>query len=483
MVAQEPKEKDHNAVLADLLGSCVKQGFSRIGSSVVFTVCQESADRVFLVGSFNGWTESHPLKKTNSDIWQILLSDADIKDGDTYKLKVYHEGLQTYIADPYAVENEGAPHFNSVYRCVSDDMVNTYKTEKHAGFINRPMNIYSVRADVWNGGSHQYSDMAQDLIPYMMQMGYTHLCLSGVFEEYYEFSSNRTLKANFAPRKEQGGIDGLRGLVHLMHNSGIGVLLDRGITDVSERVGTHEHFLADGARYWLDLYGFDGLVSSATSERSAEVLSRVYGLLKEEYKNAYFIDRELCSIRISGADAVLGDYDRVLTEFTPTENGSLDLCARMAAMSYVLISSGKGFTSAGCELGIAPTDAREKSSDLSIMDKNENFYFQLFISDLNALYLANSGLWSGTETINVQKQGDALIAECCAEEGSVFFAADASGRGCEIDIPFYNDEYVALDSCSERYGGKGQCTPYKPCANRLALGPYGAVVLIGERTE
>ncbi len=480
MIAQDPRKEDHNALSADLSGSCVRQGSFREGSKIVFTVHHELADIVYLVGSFNGWSESNPMKKTGSGIWQTELSDNEIQDGDAYKFKVVYHGIHTYIADPYAVENEGAPHFNSVFRDLADELTDSYKKEEHTVFFNRPLNVLSICADVWSGGAHSYSDIARELIPYMMQMGYTHLCMSGVFEEYYEFSSGCNLKANFAPRKEQGGIDELRQLVHLLHASGIGVLLDRGVTAVSYNEAADQQFLADDARYWLDLYGFDGLVSSAASEGSAKMLSRVYRLLKREYENAYFFDRGLCGVSIPDADAVLCDLNRVFADFVPTENETLKRFARMAAMSYLLVSEGKGITEIGCELGISSEEALCGVAEVSAIQEKEDRTFQLYVSDLNAVYLSNPCLWNGESKRIVKKQQDAVTVECKGEDCTVIFIADTSGRGCEIDITSLANPCVKLDSCIARYGGKKCDDGFRISRDKLLLEPYEAVVILGE---
>ncbi len=452
------------------------------GSGIVFTVRAPSADAVFIVGSFNGWSNADPLEKVGSGIWRGSISETRIQDGDAYKFKLQIGGKEVYLTDPYAHENDGQPYFNSVYRNIPGAVSHTYETEGNPSCGSLPMNVYAVRADEWSGSSDIYSDMARELIPYMMQMGYTHLCLSGVFDEYYDFCSQRTLKAYFAPRKEQGGIGGLCELVHLMHSSGIGVLLDRGVTEISESQEADAQFLEDNARYWLGCYGFDGLVTSAASEGAAKVVSLVCGLLKKEYKHARFIDRNLCGFRISGADAAAVDHDCDLPDFIPVQNESVNICARMAAMSYVLIFSGRGFTTSGCEFGIVSADACRCACDIPSFQKRENSYLQLFVSDLNALYLANPCLWDGNGARTVKRQGDALTVECRGEDGTVFFAADTSGQGCETVIPLSANTYVALDSYSQRYGGAGHCTPYKLRTNRLTLEPYGAVVLVGEGT-
>ncbi len=466
MVEHGSKKTDSNTELPDFLGSDIVPG-----AQIVFSARTESADAVFLVGTFNNWGESHPLQKVGPCVWQITLSGGEVSDGDAYKFKVYREGGAFYFADPYALENEGAPHFNSVYREVPDEVSDTYKTEEHVGFLNLPLNVFSIRADLWQGGARQYSDMARELVPYMMQMGYTHLCMSGVFEEYYEFSSGRTLIANFAPRKEQGGIEALHELVHLLHACGIGVLLDRGVTEVAEGAVIDEHFLVDDARYWLDMYGFDGLVSSASTESSAQVLSRVYGSLKREYKNAYFIDRRQCGFAIGGADAVLEGHGHFLSEFIAADNEPLDCRMKMAVMSYVLVSEGRGFTSEGCEFG--------KACESSTEQIEENSRFQLFISDLNALYLENSCLWSCQGEKSVQRLGDAITVSCCDDGHELFFAADTSGRGCEISISQAEGKYCVLDSCSERYGGTHR-VPYKISSDKLTLEPYEAIIIIGD---
>ena len=483
MTKQDCREKDHNSALFGL----PEHGEFRFSAEgdlgIIFSVFAKDADSVFIVGSFNNWSESHPMKPTDSEHWQVLISGDEIRDGDTYKFKVYRNGEALYFADPCALENDGAPYYNSVYRDVPFDRIHTHENDRIVQVSNMPMNVYCVQADLWNGGDRSYSEIARELIPYMMQMGFTHLCLSGVFEEYYEFAVGRTLKASFAPRRAQGGIDGLRELVGMCHASCIGVIIDRGVTEFPENSADGRNFLLKNARYWIECYGFDGLAASAVSDSAAKELSEIFGLVRKEHRHACFVDRKLCGFAISGADAVLSNLWDELGVISCVRDVSLEHRARMVLMSYVLLSQGKGYTDAGFELGLPFDKVEIGSFEYSSSLGKKNAELQLFIADLNAFYLANSCLWDEKNVRNVKKEGNAIMVECCGEDGSVFFAADTSGDGCSVAIPSYTEKYIVLDSYSERHGGDKCSCPYKPVGERIELGPYGVILLVGNKKQ
>lgn len=446
----------------------VKMGSCKIGDTVTFSVRVKDAESVFLVGSFNSWSEAHPLEKLSDDLWRTSLSAFEIKDGDSYKFKVRSGDGEVYVADPYAVEFDGAPYYNSVYRDVRCD--NLRRLEKNRGKKGFPLNIFSVVSDdFYDGEEHTYK--TRELIPYMLQMGFTHLCISEIFEEYYDFKTSKTVKGSFAPRKEHGGVEGLRKMISEMHDSGLAVLLDRGVTKVDDGEG----FLIDNARYWLDFYGFDGLVASAESDEAAGVLSDVYGALKDEYKDILFLDGNSFGADVSKANAKIRNHSS--DTCAPGAAGDLwnGLQNAMRFMSYSLISSGVGFAEAR-----TVCDGMRYLED--VLGKLDNSVFELFLSDLNALYLAEPCLWKGNSARSEERSGGALVAECCGEEKVVFLIADVSGNGCEVDIPSFDNLRVALDSYSSRYGGQDRIA----CGvrgNRVTLCAYQSVILIGEAPD
>ena len=446
-----------------------KMGARRSGDRITFTVQVCGAESVFLVGSFNAWSDAHPMEKISDGLWRTSLSVLDIKDGDPYKFKARFKGEEIYVTDPYAVEYDGEPYYNSVYRDLRSG--NVCPLAKNSGEHPFPLNIFSVSADdIYDTERHTYK--TQELIPYMMQMGYTHLCISEIFENYYDFAGSRTVQGSYAPRKGLGGIEGLQKAVREMHESGIGVLLDRGIYEMCHIEEDEVRFLFDNTKYWLEFYGFDGLAAAAFSDEAARTLSKVYGALKKECDRILLIDGNRCGYDISGADVRLANYDSEMTILGAMEGSSDKLQNAMLFMSYLAVSSGVGHAEAKiCSDGVRYLE--------EFSDENGNSAFELFLSDLNALYLANPCLWRENGERSVKRCENSIFAECRDEDKAFIFVADVSGQGCEMRIPSYENLCVAIDPGSARYGRQSR-PPCKLSADTLSLSAYQSVILAGE---
>lgn len=457
-------------------------GARKRGARVFFMISAADAESVWLVGSFNGWGNSHPLSRTPSGTWETSLSVSEIKDGDAYKFKICASGCEIYVTDPYAVENDGPPHFNSVYRDISDELPHTYENEDHVGCLGIPVNIYEIRTDKWSSGNGaaRYGEMANETLPYILQMGYTHICLSGVYENYYDHAHTRGEQAYFAPHREQGGIDELRELVHSMHALGVGVLLDWRISHVPEEVAG-ERFLIDNALYWLDIYGIDGFMIGGDAT-DADTLSRIIDAIKSEKTEAYFIAREVDSnARIAGVDAVVKDCDALCSMLATPKNDADRLRMKMAARAYLAFLEGRMTTCMGCEIGQARWDAEEIGIDAALADKRENACLQLFVSDLNSLYLSRSCLWQSDRRIRMlsgYEDSGIAVLECSCEDGRLVLAVDLSGRGGDTYLPEYEGLSLLLSSCAQRYGGEEREVFSKNSRGAVVtLQSYGVAVL------
>ncbi len=483
MLTQGLKKGEGVCAPSSDLCACVCPGARRMGARVFFGISSPIAEKVWLVGSFNAWQDTHPLSRMPSGFWQTSLSIPEIKDGDTYKFKICGGGREIYVTDPYSVENDGPPHFNSVYRDIPDELWHTYENEEHVGCLGVPMNIYEIRADKLSGGSGaaHYSDIAREWLPYLLQMGYTHICLSGVYENYYDHAHCHGEQAYFAPHIEQGGIDELRELIHTMHNSGIGVLLDWGISHVPDDA-SGEGFLIDNARYWLDAYGIDGFVVGDRYWKDRESISRIIGILKSEKTEAYFIARDTDSnARASYADATVRDCDAYCSRFATPRNDGECLLVRMAARAYLAFLDGRMTTHMGCEIGQVRWDAEENGIDAGLSDKSENARFQLFISELNSLYLGHGCLWRCDRRIRMlsgENDGGVVIIECSCEDERLILAVDLSGRGGEVYLADSEGLSVLLDASAQRYGGAGrEAFTQSAYGAVVTLQAYGAIVL------
>ena len=263
---------------------------------VVFRVWAPHAVAVSVVGDFNSWKPgSHPMQKVDGDsIWELFIPG--VQEYDIYKYCVTtRAGDLVYKADPYAFHAETRPSNGSkVYDLEGFGWHDEawMEAQKKADVINGPMNIYEMHAGSWkmkpDGAPYNYSELADQLIPYITEMGYTHVELLPVME--YPFDGSW---GYFAPTSRYGTPKDLMAFVDKLHTAGIGVIMDWvpahfpkdafGLyrfdgepcyEDPNPRRGEHKEwgtmvfdfgrnevqsFLISSALYWLEQYHIDGL--------------------------------------------------------------------------------------------------------------------------------------------------------------------------------------------------------------------------------
>ena len=221
-------------------------------SGVVFRVWAPHAAAISVVGDFNSWKPgSHPMRKVDGDsVWELFIPG--VKEYDVYKYCVTTRGGDLlYKADPYAFHAETRPSNGSkVYDITGfawhDDAWQT--AQKKADVINGPMNIYEMHAGSWKLKDekvpYNYSELADELIPYIREMGYTHVELLPVMEYPFDGSWGYQVTGYFAPTSRYGTPKDFMAFVDKMHEAGIGVIMD----------WVPAHFPKDG----FGLYNFDG---------------------------------------------------------------------------------------------------------------------------------------------------------------------------------------------------------------------------------
>lgn len=268
---------------------------------VVFRVWAPHAVAVSVVGDFNSWKPgSHPMQKVDGDaIWELFIPG--VKEYDVYKYCITtRAGDLVYKADPYAFHAETRPSNGSkVYDLEGFGWHDEawMEAQKKADVINGPMNIYEMHAGSWkmkpDGAPYNYSELADQLIPYITEMGYTHVELLPVMEYPFDGSWGYQVTGYFAPTSRYGTPKDLMAFVDKMHAAGIGVIMDWvpahfpkdgfGLyhfdgepcyEDPNPRRGEHKEwgtmvfdfgrsevqsFLISSALYWLEQYHIDGL--------------------------------------------------------------------------------------------------------------------------------------------------------------------------------------------------------------------------------
>lgn len=210
------------------------------------------AKSVSVVGDFNGWNrDKNRMVPIGGGIWEGYAQS--LKKFDNYKYSV--EGAYGKIvnkADPFAIHTETPPATASkIYDIAGYQWGDAEYIKKIAArdIYASPMNIYEVHLGSWrrheDGNFLSYSDLAKELIPYVKEMGYTHIELLPVTEHPLDMSWGYQIGSLFAPTSRFGTPHDFMYFIDCCHKAGIGVLLDFVVS----------HFPKDE----FGLYEFDGL--------------------------------------------------------------------------------------------------------------------------------------------------------------------------------------------------------------------------------
>ena len=278
-------------------------------SGTVFAVWAPHARAVSVVGSFNGWkAHRHPMRPRGaSGVWELFVPG--VEAGALYKYRIVGPMRPEPMlkSDPCGRQMQLRPDNASVVPAPSrhswsDTEWMTGRRERARG--DGPMSIYEVHLSSWRRqeggtarkgepGSMTYREIADELVPYVSELGFTHIELLPVTEHPYDASWGYQTVGYFAPTSRHGDADGLRYLVDTAHQAGIGIILDwvpahfpRDAHGLGFFDGTHlyEHadprkgvhpdwgtyifnyaraevvtFLVSSALYWIEEFHIDGL--------------------------------------------------------------------------------------------------------------------------------------------------------------------------------------------------------------------------------
>jgi 1,4-alpha-glucan branching enzyme len=273
-------------------------------AGVHFAVWAPNADRVSVIGDFNGWDgRVNPMRLlVPNGIWELFVPD--LADGEKYKFEIRtSSGALLKKSDPLGVAFEVPPNSASIVHDISryewrDDEWMA-KRHEQGGWFSRPMSIYEVHLGSWARVPEEgnrfltYEELAARLVPYVKEMGFTHIELLPVMEHPFSGSWGYQVLGFFAPTSRYGPPEGFKLFVDACHRARIGVLLDwvpghfprdeHGLarfdgTALYEHedprqgehrewgtlifnYGRHEvrNFLLSNALFWLDEYHVDGL--------------------------------------------------------------------------------------------------------------------------------------------------------------------------------------------------------------------------------
>lgn len=415
MFSQGLDKVDDSQKLSAMTGAYANLGARKEGAYVFFGVLAPFANEVFLVGSFDGWGEGVRLERGALGIWRTRISADKISNGDRYKFKALVGDDTVYLSDPYAMDNDGEPYFNSIYRAEQSEAA------PRADSLEHPLNVYEIDADKWlcydGRDMIDYATLSHELLPYLLQMGYTHVYLSGDCNQ------------------AQGGVDSLKEFIKAMHVASVGVLVQDGFGFESE----------------LDI---DGKV---IKENDAECSLRLVHKIEFEGSDEAI---EVCN------SAAYQKYFRQASDESVLRRNS-------AAMAYLLFKGGRMLTRMGYEAG------REASNcvfDRHVFEPAPNARFQLFCSNLAEVYLSNPEIWQGSA---IGERENYLIKETrrYANDFEMILVSDLSGNGGDAYVYADGEWKVRIDSSCLLGYEKAIVSYEKGKAIRISLPEYGAVIL------
>ncbi|MEN9383889.1 MAG: hypothetical protein RL323_1032 [Pseudomonadota bacterium] len=282
---------------------------------VAFAVWAPNAKRVSVIGSFNRWDgRCHPMRmRRECGVWEIFVPG--LVEGTLYKFEVLAaSGERLLKADPFAFRAELRPDTASVVQALPP-VQQIPEERRAANGLDRPVSIYEVhlgswrKADGWRWLS--YRELADTLVPYARDMGFTHLELLPVSEHPYDNSWGYQPVGLYAPTSRFGTPEDFKYFVDKAHEAGLGVILDwvpaHFPTDahgLGRFDGTHlyEHadpkegfhqdwntliynfgraevrnYLVGNALFWIERYGIDGLRVDAVASMLYRDYSRSEG--------------------------------------------------------------------------------------------------------------------------------------------------------------------------------------------------------------
>ena len=298
-------------------------------NGVVFRVWAPTARSVSVAGDFNNWNnEANYMYNIGYGVWEVFVEG--VKQFCTYKYCIESEyGDRLMKADPYAFHAQTRPGQASVVYDIESYSWNDsewFNKRKENNISSSPMNIYEIHAGSWrkypDGNFFNYQKLADELIPYLKEMHYTHVQLMPIMEHPYDGSWGFQTTGYYAPTSRYGTPSDFMAFVDKLHGEGIGVILDwvpsnfptddfglarfdgsplyesnNPKTSKRDSWGTClfnyarfevTSFLVSCAMFWLDKYHIDGLRIGALSS----MLYLDYGKTEGEWEPNKFGGKE-----------------------------------------------------------------------------------------------------------------------------------------------------------------------------------------------
>ncbi|MBB3101775.1 1,4-alpha-glucan branching protein GlgB [Azomonas macrocytogenes] len=310
------------------LGRCFGAQVMEIGGvpGVRFAVWAPNARRVSVVGSFNSWDgRRHPMRlRIPSGVWEIFIPR--LEPGETYKYEILGQhGLLPQRADPLALATELPPGTASkiakpLQHQWRDEAWMQQRAARQA--VDAPMSIYEVHAGSWrrdNGRLYSWHELAERLIPYVVEMGFTHIELMPIMEHPFGGSWGYQPLSQFAPSARYGTPQDFANFIDACHNANIGVILDW----VPAHFPTDAHGLGDfdGTALYEYAHPFEGfhqdwdtfIYNLGRTEVHGFMLASALHWLREFHVDGLRVD--------AVASMLYRDYSRQEGEWIPNRYG------------------------------------------------------------------------------------------------------------------------------------------------------------------
>jgi len=204
-------------------------------TGILFAVWAPNAERVSVVGEFNQWDgRRHPMRvRGGSGVWELFVPDIEVGNLYKYEIRNRESGEILLKTDPYAQAFEVRPQTASIIAGPAHHEWNDQvwmKQRTSCDWQHTPMSVYEVHLGSWQRGPEgeflSYRQLAESLVNYVREMGFTHIELLPVTEHPYDPSWGYQATGYFAPTSRYGTADDFRFFVDKCHRNGLGVLLD-----------------------------------------------------------------------------------------------------------------------------------------------------------------------------------------------------------------------------------------------------------------